>query len=97
MPIQKPYYDSNTGLSLGNALWVIGEVINDTRQHKATILQNVYVGLAEYSGGRQPLNAVPIEYPVSGIPYLNGVENPLRQRAATYIQGLPEFSGGVIV
>lgn len=97
MPLIKSYFDPNTGLSLGQACWVVSEIETDTRQKKATALTNVYVGLAEYSGGKQPLNGdTPMRYDISGSPYAN-VESNLRTRAQTYIAGLAEYSGSQIV
>jgi hypothetical protein len=95
MALIRLWRDARTGLSLGNACWVVGEVQTDTERDGTRIKMAVYVGLAEYSAGRQPIDEV--EQIVTGSAYFQNFDTPNRSMAQGYVAGLPEFSGSTAV
>jgi hypothetical protein len=98
MPLQGPWSDPNTGASTGRAVTVVGEVQVDTRQRMGIAYVATYIGLAEYSAGKQPISGPdPRTIVMTGSAYLSIFDTPLRQRAQSYVAGLPEFSGAQLL
>lgn len=95
MPLIKRWNDANTGASFGNACWVVGEVRLDTEQNATRIKMAVYIGLAEFSAGKSPIDQ--IEQSVTGSAYFANFENPNLAMAQGYVAGLPQFSGAQVV
>ena len=95
MGLTRRYSDPTTGASFGQAHWVVGEVQVDTARNGARITMATYVGVAEYSAGKQPIfqNA----YDVTGSAYFSAFEVPLYATAQQFVAAQPEFSGAQVV
>lgn len=95
MPLIRRFFDPNTGASFGTACWVVGEVQLDTERDGVRVNIATYVGLPEYSAGRQPIQQ--IQRDLTGTPYMVNFDVPIRSMAQAYIASLPEFSGSIVV
>lgn len=74
---------------------MVGEVRLDTEQNVARIRMATYIGLAEYSAGKTPIDQ--IEQNVTGSAYFANFENPNLAMAQGFVAGLPQFSGAQVV
>lgn len=95
MGLLRRWSDPRTGASIGNALWVIAQVQVDTERQGARIKMATYVGVAEYSAGKQPIDET--ERNVTGSAYFVNFRDPNYAMAQGYVAGLPEFSGSTVV